>query len=93
MFDCRENDWELCLLIILKCRLIVALACFKFSGFLAYRGAVKLELRCPKKVDGIAVDPEPDWNFSTLLSEINSLEEKLSVSSKFPLAFAKTKSR
>ncbi|XP_021905609.1 protein GLE1 isoform X3 [Carica papaya] len=56
-------------------------------------GAVKLELRCPKKVDGIAVDPEPDWNFSTLLSEINSLEEKLSVSSKFPLAFAKTKSR
>lgn len=52
-----------------------------------------MELRCPKNVDGIAVDPEPDWNFSSLLSEINSLEEKLSASSKFPLAFAKTNSR
>ncbi|KAH7570391.1 hypothetical protein JRO89_XS05G0099400 [Xanthoceras sorbifolium] len=32
------------------------------------RGAVKLELRCPQKVDGIAIDPEPNWSFDSVLS-------------------------
>ncbi|KAH9772937.1 protein GLE1 [Citrus sinensis] len=57
-----------------------------------YRGAIKLELRCPQKVDGIAIDPEPDWSFDALLSELNSLETRLNASSK-PVPFTKTKSR
>ncbi|KDO82159.1 hypothetical protein CISIN_1g006315mg [Citrus sinensis] len=55
-------------------------------------GAIKLELRCPQKVDGIAIDPEPDWSFDALLSELNSLETRLNASSK-PVPFTKTKSR
>lgn len=51
-----------------------------------------MELRCPQKVDGIAIDPEPDWSFDALLSELNSLETKLNASSK-PVPFTKTKSR
>lgn len=57
-----------------------------------YRGAIKLELQCPQKVDGITIDPEPDWSFDALLSELNSLETKLNGSSK-PVPFTKTKSR
>lgn len=51
-----------------------------------------MELRCPQKVDGIAIDPEPDWSFDALLSELNSLETRLNASSK-PVPFTKTKSR
>ncbi|KAJ1401713.1 protein GLE1 isoform X1, partial [Sesbania bispinosa] len=41
-------------------------------------GALKLELRCCSPiVDGIAVDPEPDWSFDALVSELNALETKL----------------
>ena len=52
------------------------------------RGAIKLELRCPQIVDGIAADPEPDWSFDALLSELNALENNLT-SSKTPLPFTK----
>ncbi|XP_010528080.1 PREDICTED: protein GLE1 isoform X2 [Tarenaya hassleriana] len=54
---------------------------------------IVLELRSPSSVDGISIDPEPNWNFDTLVSEINSLEKKLNASSKFPSPFTKTSFR
>ncbi|XP_059446123.1 mRNA export factor GLE1 isoform X2 [Corylus avellana] len=56
-------------------------------------GAVKLELRCHQRIDGIAVDPDPDWKFDTLLSELNSLETKLNTSTKVPAPFIKARPR
>ncbi|KAG4995532.1 hypothetical protein JHK86_032359 [Glycine max] len=42
------------------------------------RGAVKLNLRCSsQRVDGVAAEPEPDWTFDDLVSELNALETKL----------------
>lgn len=40
---------------------------------------MKLEFRrcSQQKVDGIAADPEPDWSFDALVSELNALETKL----------------
>ena len=52
-----------------------------------------MELRCPQTVGGIVVDPQPDWSFDTLLSELTSIEKKLNASSGFPLPFTKRKSR
>lgn len=54
---------------------------------------VKLELKCPKSVNGIGIDPQPDWSFDSLLSEIKSIEKKLEESSVFPSHFTKTKFR
>lgn len=54
-------------------------------------GAVRLEVRCPKSVGGVVIDPQPDWGFDTLLSELRSIEDKLNASAPFP--FTKTKSR
>ncbi|KAJ0253350.1 Protein GLE1 [Hirschfeldia incana] len=45
---------------------------------------IVLEPPCPRSVDGISIDPEPNWNFNSLLSEIESVEKKLKVFSKFP---------
>ncbi|KAJ4846668.1 hypothetical protein Tsubulata_049141, partial [Turnera subulata] len=56
-------------------------------------GAIKLELPCPQNVHGIAADPEPDWSFDSLLSEIDSIENQLKASSSIPLPFAKAQSR
>ncbi|RDX67028.1 Protein GLE1, partial [Mucuna pruriens] len=55
----------------------------KASSFQAPRmGAVKLNLRnCSQRVDGVAVEPEPDWSFDNLVSELNALEAKLVTSS------------
>jgi nucleoporin GLE1 len=40
------------------------------------------------------LDPEPDWSFDALVSELNALEDKLAVtSSTQPLHFHKTTSR
>lgn len=36
-----------------------------------------MNLRCSQRVDGIADDPEPDWSFDALVSELNALEAKL----------------
>lgn len=58
-----------------------------------FRGAVKLELRCPQIVNGVAADPDPDWNFESLTSELNALETNLSASSKVPVPFTKAQSR
>ncbi|KAK7387543.1 hypothetical protein VNO78_28426 [Psophocarpus tetragonolobus] len=42
-------------------------------------GALKLNLRncSSQRVDGIAAEPEPDWTFDDLVSELNALETKL----------------
>ncbi|XP_006340115.1 protein GLE1 [Solanum tuberosum] len=56
-------------------------------------GAVKLQLPLPKSVDGVTLDPNPDWTFDALLVKLNSIEKKLNASSKFPIPFTKTESR
>ncbi|XVF43865.1 hypothetical protein PTKIN_Ptkin02bG0074600 [Pterospermum kingtungense] len=55
-------------------------------------GAIKLEIRCPQTVNGIGIDPDPNWSFDALISELDSLEKKLEASSSIPLPFRKTKS-
>ncbi|KAL0657535.1 hypothetical protein Bca4012_078120 [Brassica carinata] len=40
-------------------------------------GEIVLEPPCPRRVDGISIDPEPNWNFDSLLSEIESVEKNL----------------
>lgn len=45
-------------------------------------GAVKLSPRnCSQRMDGVAVEPEPDWSFDDLVSELNALETKLATAS------------
>ncbi|CAL5203768.1 unnamed protein product [Lathyrus oleraceus] len=58
-------------------------------------GAIKLNLRLPsQRLDDIAPDPEPDWSFDALVSELNALENKLdATSSTQPLHIHKTTSR
>ncbi|CAN4108624.1 unnamed protein product [Withania somnifera] len=56
-------------------------------------GVVKLQLPLPKNVDGVTLDPNPDWTFDALLVELNSIEKKLNASSKFPIPFTQTESR
>lgn len=56
-------------------------------------GAVKLQLPLPKNVDGVTLDPNPDWTFDALLVELNSIEKKLKTSSKFPIPFTKKESQ
>ncbi|KAL0774102.1 hypothetical protein Bca101_039257 [Brassica carinata] len=53
-------------------------------------GGIVLEPPCPRRVDGISIDPEPNSNFDSLLSEIESVEKKLNVFSKFPQPFTQT---
>ncbi|KAK4265356.1 hypothetical protein QN277_026418 [Acacia crassicarpa] len=43
-------------------------------------GAMKLDLRCPQRAEGITAEPEPDWTFDDLMSELNALEMKLTTS-------------
>ena len=62
---------------------------FKVASFCVCRGIV-LEPPCPRRVDGISIDPEPNSNFDSLLSEIESVEKKLNVFSKFPQPFTQT---
>ncbi|GMJ08216.1 embryo defective 1745, A. thaliana homolog of yeast GLE1 [Hibiscus trionum] len=54
---------------------------------------VKLQIPCPQSVNGVGLEPDPDWSFRTLLSELDALEKKLNISSSVPLPFTKTKSR
>nr|XP_043638460.1 protein GLE1 [Erigeron canadensis] len=44
-------------------------------------GGVRLELRCPQRVGNIVVDPQIDWSFDDLLSELNTIDSKLQASS------------
>ncbi|GER36515.1 nucleoporin GLE1 [Striga asiatica] len=46
-------------------------------------GAIELELRCPKIVNGIAADPQPDWSIDNLLSELDSIYQKQDVAPDF----------
>ncbi|KAI3779980.1 hypothetical protein L2E82_09762 [Cichorium intybus] len=55
-------------------------------------GRVKLELRCPQRVHGIITDPQSDWSFDQLLSELNTIDHKLQASSLVPSPFTKTQS-
>uniref|UniRef100_A0A0D3BQH8 Uncharacterized protein n=1 Tax=Brassica oleracea var. oleracea TaxID=109376 RepID=A0A0D3BQH8_BRAOL len=63
--------------------------CSKLASFCVCRGIV-LEPPCPRRVDGISIDPEPNWNFDSLLSEIESVEKKLNVFSKFSQPLTQT---
>ncbi|XP_043724625.1 protein GLE1 isoform X2 [Telopea speciosissima] len=54
-------------------------------------GAVKLELRCPKNINGVAVDPQPNWSLDSLTSELNSLQ--LNASSLRHVPFTKSRIR
>ncbi|XP_039043925.1 protein GLE1-like isoform X1 [Hibiscus syriacus] len=55
---------------------------------------VKLQIRCPQSFNGVGLEPDPDWSFSTLLSELDALEKKLNISSStVPLPLTKVKSR
>ncbi|KAL0364243.1 UNVERIFIED_CONTAM: protein GLE1 [Sesamum angustifolium] len=65
---------------------------FKFvavNGNQAIWGAVKLELRSPQNVNGIAADPQPDWSFDNLLSELDAIDKKLDASIDFPVPLPK----
>ncbi|XP_020251908.1 protein GLE1 isoform X2 [Asparagus officinalis] len=49
-------------------------------------GFIKLEPRCPQRSAIVAsVDPEPNWTMNDLLTELNTLEEKLGYHSPSPL--------
>ncbi|CAN8312126.1 unnamed protein product [Cochlearia groenlandica] len=62
---------------------------FIFETIRSILGIV-LEPPCPKSVDGINIDPEPNWDFDSLLSEIESVEKKLNAFSNFIQPFTKT---
>ncbi|GLT36662.1 hypothetical protein SLA2020_110250 [Shorea laevis] len=64
-----------------------------FLKFTRSMGIVKLEIPCTQNVNGVALDPKPDWSFEALLSELDSLEKKLNESSSVPFPFTKTNSR
>lgn len=64
----------------------------QLSDVLMMRGGVKLELRCPQRVGGIIADPQIDWSFDELLSELNAVDHKLQASSLVSLPFTKTHS-
>ncbi|CAF1861051.1 unnamed protein product, partial [Brassica napus] len=70
---------------ILLCKLILS-----FSPVNHQCKGIVLEPPCPRRVDGISIDPEPNSNFDSLLSEIESVEKKLNVFSKFPQPFTQT---
>ncbi|RYR35258.1 hypothetical protein Ahy_A10g050405 isoform A [Arachis hypogaea] len=42
------------------------------------------------RIDGVSVDPEPDWSFDALVSELNTLEAKLATTSVTSSQFQKT---
>ncbi|CAH9132132.1 unnamed protein product [Cuscuta epithymum] len=53
---------------------------------------VKLKPRVPEDINGITLDPQPDWSFDALLLELSSIERKVAASPKFP-AYTKICSR
>lgn len=76
------------LLICYLCRFVV------HSKSVQFRGAIKLELPCPRNVEGVSVDPDLDWSFDALLSELSAVEQKLNSSSPFLAApFSERRSR
>ncbi|KVI01693.1 hypothetical protein Ccrd_020030, partial [Cynara cardunculus var. scolymus] len=55
-------------------------------------GCVQSELRCPQRVGGIIADPQTDWSFDELLSEIIAVDQRFQASSLVSLPFTKTHS-
>ncbi|KAL8218904.1 hypothetical protein R6Q57_022277 [Mikania cordata] len=51
-------------------------------------GIVKFDLRCPQRVNGIQADPQVDWSFDELISELNAIDHKRQASSLVPLHFS-----
>ncbi|CAA0197935.1 unnamed protein product [Arabidopsis thaliana] len=51
---------------------------------------IVLEPPCPKSIDGISIDPEPNWNFESLVAEIASVEKKLNGFSMYPQPITNT---
>ncbi|KAK9911514.1 hypothetical protein M0R45_035418 [Rubus argutus] len=55
--------------------------------------AAMLELRWPQNVDGISLDPEPDWSIEDLVSELYALEIKINSTYMVPLPLTKARSQ
>lgn len=55
-------------------------------------GIVQFDIRCPQCVGGIIADPQIDWSFDDLISELNTIDERLQASTLVPLHFTKTQS-
>ncbi|KAI7742627.1 hypothetical protein M8C21_029585 [Ambrosia artemisiifolia] len=55
-------------------------------------GIVQFDLRCAQCVNGIIADPQSDWSFDELISELNTIDRKLQASSPVPLHLTKTHS-
>ncbi|GAB2297888.1 hypothetical protein Dimus_031973 [Dionaea muscipula] len=49
-----------------------------FAKFRVLEGPIKLEPRSPKNLLGLEIDPNPDWTFDDMLSELNQLESRFS---------------
>lgn len=56
-------------------------------------GALKFSVHGPESVQGMVLDPEPDWSFDELLSELHSLELNLNAPSVGSMPFNKTRRR
>ncbi|XXG40173.1 hypothetical protein AAC387_Pa01g0957 [Persea americana] len=56
-------------------------------------GVIKLQVRNPKSILGISVEPQPDWTFDDLISELNALEQKLNDPLPDPAALLKTNTK
>ncbi|KAL1565228.1 protein GLE1-like isoform X4 [Salvia divinorum] len=61
--------------------------------FCKIRGVIELGFRCPQNVNGIAADPQPDWSFDNLLSELDSIDKELNLTLDFPSPFTKKEPR
>ncbi|XP_071702057.1 mRNA export factor GLE1 [Rutidosis leptorrhynchoides] len=55
-------------------------------------GIVQFDIRCPQCVGGMLADPHIDWSFDDLITELNTIDEKLQASTLVPLHFSKTQS-
>ncbi|XP_075523917.1 mRNA export factor GLE1-like isoform X1 [Primulina tabacum] len=58
-----------------------------------FRGAVNFELRCPPNINGMTADPQPDWSFDNLLSELDTIEKKLIANLDLTVPFDKKQPR
>lgn len=82
------NKRSIKLLIMLFDLLYYMLVNLMMFLILIIRGGGQLLLRCPQCVGGIIADPQIDWSFDDLISELNSIDQKLHAST-----YTKTQSR
>ncbi|KAK1415752.1 hypothetical protein QVD17_31538 [Tagetes erecta] len=69
------------------------LCCLNIIVCFDLMGIVKFDIRCAQCVNGIKADPQIDWSFDELVSELNSIDHKLQETSLVPLHFTKTKTQ